>query len=117
VTKPISEELGFDWPPGEEERADSLELLQDTLRLVEEHDENYEARYVLVMTALGIAAYLGMEAGIRIDPAQPEWPVAYIELPTGQVSWHLPAHKTPYDGHSTPEKYERIKAWTGGEPA
>ena len=43
----------------------------------------------------------------------------YIELPTGQVSWHfhdkegylfdgLPRKDVKWDGHSTPEKYERV---------
>jgi hypothetical protein len=43
----------------------------------------------------------------------------YIDLPTGQVSWHyhtddaalfdfLPAYTGTWDGHSTPEKYERL---------
>jgi hypothetical protein len=43
----------------------------------------------------------------------------YIDLPTGQVSWHfhdthaylfrdLPSYAKPWDGHSTPEKYARL---------
>lgn len=47
----------------------------------------------------------------------------YIDLPTGQVSWHfhdsqahLFAHLRPYwgvwDGHDTPEKYRRLAALT-----
>jgi hypothetical protein len=45
----------------------------------------------------------------------------YIDLPTGQVSWHfhnsqahlfdgLPAYTKPWDGHDTPEKYRRLAA-------
>lgn len=45
----------------------------------------------------------------------------YIDLPTGQVSWHyhdsqaylfdgLPAYAKPWDGHSTEEKYQRVAA-------
>lgn len=45
----------------------------------------------------------------------------YIDLPTGQVSWHfhdsqahlfagLPAYTKPWDGHDTPEKYRRVAA-------
>lgn len=52
----------------------------------------------------------------------PEWHgCVYIDLPTGQVSWHfhdddagLFAHLEPYpgewDGHDTPEKYRRLAA-------
>ena len=45
----------------------------------------------------------------------------YIELPTGQVSWHfhdsqaylfdhLPEQRVEWDGHDTPEKYRRLAA-------
>jgi len=45
----------------------------------------------------------------------------YIDLPTGQVSWHfhdsqarlfagLPQYTKPWDGHDTPEKYRRLAA-------
>jgi hypothetical protein len=52
----------------------------------------------------------------------PEWNgCVYIDLPTGQVSWHyhvsdgalfsnLPPYAGDWDGHSTPEKYERLAA-------
>lgn len=47
----------------------------------------------------------------------------YIDLPTGQASWHyhdrdaylfegLPSYTEEWDGHSTPEKYERLHALT-----
>ncbi len=51
----------------------------------------------------------------------PEWRnCVFIDLPTGQVSWHyhdreahlffgLPPYEKPWDGHSTPEKYERLE--------
>jgi hypothetical protein len=56
------------------------------------------------------------------DPAAPDWPVVIVELPTGQVSWHINpadmglfAHVGPkphvsrgWDGHTTDEKYARI---------
>lgn len=109
----ISEALGFTWPPTERERAEARGILQDNLRLIEEQDTNYEPRYALVMLAVAMAIAGGLEAGFRIDPAEPDWPVAYIELPTGQVSWHMPAHKPDFDGHTTAEKYKRIHAWIG----
>jgi hypothetical protein len=47
----------------------------------------------------------------------------YIDLPTGQVSWHyhdshahlfadLPPYPGRWDGHDTPEKYRRLAALT-----
>jgi hypothetical protein len=61
------------------------------------------------------------------DPAEPDWPVLYVTLPTGQASWHIAPddvelfshvdvydNATPgapqWDGHTTEEKYERIAA-------
>lgn len=61
------------------------------------------------------------------DPTEPEWPVVYVETPAGQLSWHLSPddldlfdhvpwlvreHPSPWDGHSTDEKYERLAALT-----
>lgn len=50
----------------------------------------------------------------------PEWHgCVFIDLPTGQASWHfhdddaelfvgLPPYEKPWDGHTTPEKYCRV---------
>ena len=88
--------------------------LAGLLILIEAHDEDYDERYVLVIDALGAALSSGYKAGFRIDPTEPEWPVAYIELPTGQVSWHLPQHPVAWDGHDTAEKYRRCRKYAGG---
>ena len=58
-----------------------------------------------------------------VDDAEPGWTKAvYIDLPSGQVSWHIPDHEIPdlfghlqesgepWDGHTTEEKYERLAA-------
>lgn len=51
---------------------------------------------------------------------EPAWHgCVYIDLPTGQASWHyhdshaylfahLPPYTKPWDGHSTEEKYQRL---------
>jgi hypothetical protein len=78
------------------------------LKRIQENDVNYPVRYNLVMQALAKAGAVGLKAGFRNDPEHPEWPVAYIELPTGQVSWHMPQHEIEWDGHDTVEKYKRI---------
>lgn len=71
----------------------------------------YDARNVLVLQALGTAAATGIPAGIRLDVSEPEWPVVYFELPTGQVSWHLPEHQCEWDGHTTEQKHRRVLAY------
>jgi hypothetical protein len=73
------------------------------------NDENYSIRYPLVFQAVHLALELGYSAGIRIDANEPTWPVAYIELPNGQVSWHMPQHEVCWDGHTTADKYDRIR--------
>jgi hypothetical protein len=90
--------------------------LARALILVEDHDLNYELRNALVLHAVATAAFLGYPSGFRIDPAEPEWPVAFIELPLpagapGQVSWHLPRHPKSWDLHTTSEKYARVHAF------
>ena len=80
------------------------------LELAVESDTIYELRRQYVYNALGAALMLGYEAGVRIDPEAPDWPVAYIELPQGQVSWHMPEHINAWDGHSTEVKFARIVA-------
>jgi hypothetical protein len=79
-----------------------------------EESRDYEQRYVLVIHCMSHAIAAGFEAGIRIDADQPEWPVVYIELPTGQVSWHMPQHTKEFDGHATGEKYLRIHRYCDG---
>src|SRR4051794_34168952 len=69
-------------------------------------EERYDDRNRTIFVALSLAAMAGYACGIRFDVETPEWPVVFIELPTGQVSWHLPQHTTAWDGHTTFQKYE-----------
>lgn len=57
------------------------------------------------------------------DPETPGWPILYVRLPTGQLSWHLsfrdmdlfshvPSGAAIWDGHDTAEKYRRLDAHT-----
>lgn len=74
----------------------------------------YDSRNRVVIAALGVAVELGYDCGLGVStsPDDREYPViAYIELPTGQVSWHLPAYPTPWDGHDGATKSARIAAY------
>lgn len=73
--------------------------------------KDYDARHGLVLHALALAAALGYPTGFGVDPNDEERPVvAYLELPGGrQLSWHMRTHAFPYDGHTTEEKYRRVK--------
>lgn len=80
-------------------------------------DTDYEARYPLVFEAMLLALDHGYPSGIGYDPLEPDYPmVAYIELPTGQLSWHMPPHPLPWDQHSTAEKYARIATYCKEHP-
>lgn len=94
----------------------SLSQLRKVLKTIRHCDatKNYEWRNKAVYHALALATSLGMPGGIRIDEDEPEWPVVYIELPTGQVSWHVPEHFTAWDGHDGHEKYQRMRAFLEG---
>ena len=73
--------------------------------------EHYEVRNKLIHDAILQAKRLGYKAGYRPadDCDNTEWFVGFIELPTGQVAWHMPFDNVPYDGHTTEEKYKRIE--------
>lgn len=96
------------------ERLALIPTLNRLLLEIEQADTNYALRYGLVFAAITHALACGFSAGIRLDPDEPEWPVAYIEMPTGQLSWHFPQHPIAWDGHSTEEKYRRIHEFVDG---
>lgn len=85
-----------------------------------EIDQAYEERNKLVAALARL-----FPSGVRktaIEGWDPAWHgCVFIDLPTGQVSWHfhdreaslfdgLPPYEKPWDGHTTPEKYERVAA-------
>lgn len=60
------------------------------------------------------------EAHLYVDLKEPLWPVVCIHTPCGQMSWHVPmaeidwfSHlewtENDWDGHTTEEKYRRLK--------
>lgn len=67
-------------------------------------------------------------AKTAIDGWSEDWHgCVYIDLPTGQVSWHfhdsqaylfkdLPSYAGAWDGHDTPEKYRRVNALAAAQP-
>ena len=77
-------------------------------------DEAYLDRNLCVQAMVKMAMKLGYGAGIKEDS---KWPILYIDLPTGQVSWHIPKNEIvchfpkyqgKWDGHSVEEKRKRI---------
>lgn len=70
----------------------------------------YPHRNRLVFAALGVALAAGMPGGVAFE-GDLGWMLVYIELPTGQVSWHVPVYPGVWDGHDRTVKRERIDAF------
>ena len=77
-------------------------------------EEAYHDRNLAIQAAAMMAEKLGYRVGVKDDP---EWPILYIDLPTGQVSWHLPSSELvrnfpsyigEWDRHDVMEKRRRI---------
>lgn len=85
-------------------------------------DRAYGERNKVIALAARMALKLGYSAGIKDDPVERnrDWKkVIFIDLPAGQVSWHvhrrelkffkfLKPYQKMWDGHSTDEKYRRV---------
>lgn len=83
-------------------------------------DDAYFDRNQAVQAMARLSMAMGFRAGLRTDPDEPDWPVLMIDLPTGQVGWHLPKaeivgvwpeYPDPWDGHSLEEKRKRVRAF------
>ena len=86
-------------------------------------DDAYFDRNQAVLALARLAQKAGYAVGLRADPNEPDWPVLTIDLPTGQVGWHLPKaevignwppYEKKWDGHSLVEKRERIRKFICG---
>ncbi|MGK5733205.1 hypothetical protein [Streptomyces sp. URMC 124] len=104
-------------------RDHQTEQLRQQLTAVEtERDAVYRERAHLVAH---LAALYPSHIGYT-DPNAPDWAIVIVEAPGGQPSWHIAErdldlfeHVIPtnricrgWDGHTTDEKYERIRALT-----
>lgn len=90
-------------------------------------NDAYDERARVVAAYAKLLAALGYKVGVgRHEPeGDPEWAgwetVLYIDLPSGQVSWHysdaqalelladVPEYHIKWDKHTTQEKYNRLK--------
>lgn len=78
-------------------------------------DEAYYDRNLIAQLAVKLAIQCGLKAGVRDRDSA--WAIAYIELPTGQVSWHIPMNEVipglpdfndNWDGHDLKTKRNRV---------
>ena len=87
-------------------------------------NDAYFDRNQAVQVMAKLAGQLGYKVGLRVDPAEPDWPVLMIDLPSGQVGYHLPreevigdwpAYEKEWDGHSLAEKRNRMERFLTGK--
>lgn len=80
-------------------------------------EDAYYDRNQAIMALAKLAIQQGYTVGVKIDPNEPNWPVLMVDLPTGQVGWHLPKdeligewpeYKKEWDGHTLNEKRKRM---------
>lgn len=107
--------------------ADCTALRARVAELEKQKNGAYAERNQLVALLARMAPWIGWGAGIGRHPDsdatwERDWmTIAFIDLPTGQASWHfhdseyrllagLPKYLKEWDGHSTEEKYRRVNA-------
>lgn len=104
---------------------DFAQATADLAEMTARKDGAYLERNRCVALIARMALASGWRAGIAhtaIEGWSDDWHgCVYIDLPTGQVSWHyhdsqahlfadLPDYTGAWDGHDTPEKYRRVDA-------
>lgn len=100
---------------------------KETMYSKEFVDGLYEERNHLMFLAAALADQQGYETGIRKsdDKDADEWPVLYVELPTGEVANHIPRKEMPknrfdvrakpYEPYDLKTKHARIRAFVDKE--
>jgi len=89
--------------------------------------ELYEHRFELFVALMLTNPEISFRASLNADGNQyPGWFVAWMNLPNGQISYHLPERywdrlaslvtheRCPgYDGHTSQDVIERLRFWSG----
>ena len=91
------------------------------MRFESSSDEAYLDRNLCVQVMARMAQKLGYNVGIRENG---DWPILYIDLPTGQVSWHIsktdiagifPEYQKEWDNHDVETKRKRLMKYIKNE--
>lgn len=118
------------WHERREWRARALTAEAENVRLREQKDGAYSERNQTVIALAHMARMGGCRVGVREHEGE-DWDddwraILFIDLPTGQASWHFhdserpllaafPAYPDEWDGHTTNEKYDRLRALKGDD--
>lgn len=83
--------------------------------------ECYTDRNLAVLALARLAVKSGYRAGVR--ERESDWPIITVDLPSGQVTWHVPRRDVPddlpdypaeWDGHNLREKQDRVRSFAHG---
>jgi hypothetical protein len=120
----------FPWPPGPVDWQATIREWEHTLKTdAERRQEAEQERDGAYRERAHLAAYLAALHPSHIgrsDPNAPDWPVLIVETPAGQMSWHIAERDVDlfahvrhtdrvcrgWDGHTTDQKYERLRKLT-----
>ena len=97
-------------------------MSDQTVKEVDDVDEVYFDRNMLVIMSMALARLVGWQTGYLEDKSETDenWPIVYIDTPAGQISYHLSVpvrlmadmniNKYPgeRDGHTTEENRKRL---------
>ena len=101
-----------------------LDMAAQLEQEIKTRNNAYAERNKCVALLAALSQAVGYKVGIKNhqgDDWEDDWRnVLFIDLPTGQVSWHLHKSEIPlfsmigpyngeYDGHTTEEKYARVQ--------
>lgn len=96
------------------------------LKLIRQKDMAYSERDKCLVLIARMAQELGLNVGmgLHVDKPGEDWDadwrnILFIDLPSGQVSWHIHQNEAQWfyfvgtyngewDGHTTDEKYRRV---------
>lgn len=117
-----------------EDDEDPIPVLKEEIRRTDKElaevrhykDAAYQERNRCVAAIAQLALVMGWRAGLALHPESDttwaaDWrTIVWIELPTGQVTWHVNDSEAglfsflkhgpfAWDGHSTSEKYDRLE--------
>ena len=106
--------------PDSSEDSDLSSIDTETERLLDVYAERNR-----IAQALGrMAMEMKYNVGIKNDSEDNEYVILYIDLPTGQVSWHIPKreligefpeYQEEWDGHQIETKIERVEKYIKNE--
>ncbi|MER6103599.1 hypothetical protein ABT115_15075 [Streptomyces sp. NPDC001832] len=118
------------WKSAERDVTAAVRMTQDAQQRAEQAEAAADATYRERAHLVALLAALHPSHIGHTDPAAPEWAVVIVETPAGQMSWHIAerdmnlfTHVQPtnricrgWDGHTTDEKYARMRDLTEAAP-